>query len=64
VQGKATESFLHQLASTILLPRRLKRPGVVDWGLRYFFRENAKALRFDALIEKGYMYKPKRGPTP
>jgi hypothetical protein len=30
-----------------------------------FFRENAKALRFDALIEKkGYMYKSSRGLTP
>jgi hypothetical protein len=33
--------------------------------LYLFFRENAKALRFDALIEKkGYMYKSKKGPKP
>jgi hypothetical protein len=35
--------------------------------IRYFgafFRENAKTLRFDVLIEKeGYMYKFKKGPT-
>jgi hypothetical protein len=31
----------------------------------YFFRENAEALHFDALIEKeGYMYKSKKGLTP
>jgi hypothetical protein len=31
----------------------------------FFFRENAKDLRFDALIDrKGYMYMSTKGPTP
>jgi hypothetical protein len=35
------------------------------WGKLAFFRENAKSLRFDALIEKeGYMYKSEDGRTP